>query len=360
MVWNPSLGPYKNAITNELYIAASAGMYLYFPGDNNSSPFVLDQTEEPSDMKPYDPVHLEHAVQGYAWLKSSGMTNRRGLYVDGFHISDWKKNGTKCDLRDNMVYTYNQGVLLSGLRALWEGTGNQTYLEDGHQLVRNVANATAWNTATSMQDTGRWSGLGRDGILEDHCDAHGSCSQDGQTFKGIFFHHLALFCEPLPQQAREPNKTHAADKVVARFHRQSCKEYSMWVKHNAETALRSRDASGKFGMWWGANEGVSGTDLPSGAVDYRNNATTLLRGRWAPRDGMSWGDSIRLSSLPEAVHPPPDGRHIGAVQLDGNPGEGSLLTAKADLNDRGRGRTVETQTGGVAVLRCLWELLNID
>ena len=36
MVWNPHLAPYKNAITNELFIAASIGMYLYFPGDDNA------------------------------------------------------------------------------------------------------------------------------------------------------------------------------------------------------------------------------------------------------------------------------------------------------------------------------------
>jgi hypothetical protein len=29
-----------------------------------------------------------------------------------------------------------------------------------------------------------------------------------------------------------------------------------------------------------------------------------------------------------------------------------------DLNDRGRGRTVETQSGGVAVVRAMWEFLK--
>ena len=30
-----------------------------------------------------------------------------------------------------------------------------------------------------------------------------------------------------------------------------------------------------------------------------------------------------------------------------------------DLNDRGRGRTVETQAGGVAVLRAMWEFMRM-
>ena len=29
-----------------------------------------------------------------------------------------------------------------------------------------------------------------------------------------------------------------------------------------------------------------------------------------------------------------------------------------DLNDRGRGRTVETQSGGIAVLRAIWKLVE--
>jgi hypothetical protein len=29
-----------------------------------------------------------------------------------------------------------------------------------------------------------------------------------------------------------------------------------------------------------------------------------------------------------------------------------------DLNDRGRGRTVETQGGGISVLRALWEIVD--
>ena len=204
MVWNPSLGPYKNAITNELYIAASVGMYLYFPGDYNTSPFMLDDARqldlEPAE--PHDPEYLVAAVDGYNWLKNSGMTNDKGLYVDGFHVSNWKRNGTKCDIRNNMVYTYNQGVILSALKGLWEGTGNQSYLEDGHRLARNVISATGWLLkATRAAEDHAWAGVGRDGILEEQCDSHGRCDQNGQTFKGIFFHHLTLFCEPFAARA---------------------------------------------------------------------------------------------------------------------------------------------------------------
>ncbi|KAJ5232203.1 hypothetical protein N7468_005159 [Penicillium chermesinum] len=50
MVWNPSLIPYKNAITNELYISASIAMYLYFPGDPIDAPFMAEANALPTPL----------------------------------------------------------------------------------------------------------------------------------------------------------------------------------------------------------------------------------------------------------------------------------------------------------------------
>ncbi|KAK5165913.1 uncharacterized protein LTR77_008837 [Saxophila tyrrhenica] len=359
MVWNPNLGPYKNAITNEQYIAASIGMYLYFPGENNSSPFLAEESRSgfSRGTKPFEKAYLRHAVDGYFWLRSSGMTNHRGLYVDGFHIANWRTNGTACDERTEMVYTYNQGVLLSGLRGLWEGTGNSTYLEDGHELVRHVFAATGWDAELQRATSADWAGLGRNGILEDHCDAAGNCTQDAQTFKSIFFHHLTLLCEPLPLEAVVPGKTHSADRTLAHLHRRSCENYAPWVAHNAKAALETRDKHGRFGMWWGANSELDPAPLPIHSIDYRNNASETFESVWAPGAGFSWSDSVRRHPSLNA-----DGTYLDAV-----PGlyaavklsEGQQVLTSQDLNDRGRGRTVETQAGGVAVLRCLWELLSL-
>lgn len=98
MTWNPHLTPYKNAITNELFTAASIAMYLYFPGDNNSSPYLAPSTNRPwrGFAKPHDANHLENAIKSYKWLKESHMKSSYGLYQDGFHIVGWKRypNGT--------------------------------------------------------------------------------------------------------------------------------------------------------------------------------------------------------------------------------------------------------------------------
>ncbi|KAJ5487454.1 hypothetical protein N7530_001754 [Penicillium desertorum] len=326
MIWSPYLLPYKNAITNELYISASIEMYLYFPGDSIDAPFLVDsQGTQPAQKNPHDPVHLQAAIDGYEWLKNSNMTGIGGLYADGFHISGWQSTSNpgsgQCDELNSMVYTYNQGVILSGLRGLWLATNSQDYLRDGHELVREVLQATGWPHTSNQQ----WKGLGRGGVLEDACDSRGTCSQDGQTFKGIFFHHLSAFCRPLQPQEKQfladaVRKHTAHDDWVEIYeqHMKQCGTYGPWVKHNAQAALMTRDNDGKFGTWWGrsyhqldANEFVDSSTIPDGAVDYRN------------------ADCEMMSS--------------------------TTGSTSKDYNDRGRGRTVETQSGGVAVLRALYQ-----
>lgn len=336
MVWNPRLPIYKNAITNELYISASISMYQYFPGDpfksGNNSQYVKN------------PAHLEASIQGYKWLANVNMTNNQGLYVDGFHISDSKPGNVECDLHDEMVYTYNQGVVLTGLRGLWTVSGSPSYLDDGHKLIQAVIKATGWDLLKDAPADGPnrigelppWKGIGRGGILEEKCDASGTCSQDGQTFKGIFFHHLTAFCVPL--DPLEPVNKVAVDQKaytqVKTAHSTACGVYLGWVKHNAQAALKTRDRKGRFGMWWGA--GVFGNLVLSKSQDRINhNAanTTDYRNEGTPVDDV-WG---RTQWLP------------GGQQ-------GRVSKRAADPNDRGRGRTVETQIGGLALLRAYWEM----
>ncbi|KAJ5709270.1 hypothetical protein N7493_010604 [Penicillium malachiteum] len=331
MIWNPSLTPYKNAITNELYISASIAMYLYFPGDPIDAPFMSTVQENTQSPLPHNPIHLKAAVDGYAWLQNSNMTGIYGLYADGFHISGWRSESDpgsrKCDVLNKMVYTYNQGVILSGLRGLWLATGSQEYLRDGHELIHRVLHATGWPRTSSKQ----WAGLGRGGVLEEVCDLYASCSQNGQTFKGIFFHHFAEFCRPLrPEeerflagQTRRPIEDEEDWEEVYSRHLSRCRTYGPWVEHNARAALMTRDDDGKFGMWWGlpflsvldSEEIMNSSTLPEGAVDYQNE-------------------------------------EIGARPFRSG--------VPRDFNDLGRGRTVETQSGGVAVLRALLQWQTSD
>lgn len=247
-----------------------------------------------------------------------------------------------------MVYTYNQGVVLTGLRGLWLATGRKAYLEDGHELVERVIEATGWNDMESLT----WRGLGRGGVLEEYCDSRGDCNQDGETFKGIFFHHLAEFCRVMwrveedflssAARARSNSEVrqgqgqrHAAgfDQQIWQYHLYRCEAYRDWVAHNAQAAAMTRDEEGRFGMWWGRaypddaeNEALEDSmpPLPPGALDYyTNDDRHVLSARSGARDS---GDDSRR-----------------------------VVSGECDVNDRGRGRTVETQSGGVAVLRALWQ-----
>ena len=355
MIWNPHMEPYKNAITNELFISASIAMYLYFPGDSIDYPYMTEG-QEPADIlerkRPRNPKHLSSAITAYDWLQYSHMEAQSGLYADGFHIRGWRRfrNGTinpgtgNCDSLNHMVYTYNQGVILSGLRGLWIATGNSSYLEDGHRLVRRVMNATGWQ---SYDDS--WHGLGRNGILEEFCDHTGRCSQDGQTFKGIFFHHLAEFCRPLwpsEEEVLPMGKVGGEPDNDYQLHQFRCAGYGLWIIRNAQAALMTRDEKGRFGMWWGrAYPDTSSWDikkekLSTDAVDYRNMGPRLGKS-----NESSWKDVYgedRSKTLRAPDHTP-----------EQDPG---LLK---DMNGRGRGRTVETQSGGLAVLRALWQWENL-
>ncbi|PWY73776.1 glycosyl hydrolase [Aspergillus sclerotioniger CBS 115572] len=361
MIWSPYLTPYKNAITNELYISASVGMYLYFPGDGINSPFMETAVDDEnwSDGYPHDPAHLQAAIEGYSWLNASNMTGADGLYADGFHINGWKSAddpGTgKCDVLNTMVYTYNQGVILSGLRGLWLATAVQQYLSDGHRLVNNVMLATGWPGKNSQQ----WAGLGRGGVLEDACDSSGDCSQNGQTFKGIFFHHLAEFCRDIrPQELRflaSANRTADGEdgwEYVYEWHQARCRAYRPWIEHNANAALLTKNDDGKIGTWWGNNTATAVSPLPQGAIDYQNygaqaEGSEPLMGLLRSRGSKNPSD--------EAMGPGSQRKpQRGGAASKWSGFTGSDDEAK-DPNDRGRGRTVETQSGGVAVLRALYQ-----
>lgn len=391
MVWNPRLEPYKNAITNQLFISASSAMYLHFPGDWNHSPFYNDaDVTDPKHFSrpsandvfsPSDPVFRTFAIDGYRWLEQSGMMNNRGLYIDGFHISGWKDEGSNkaCDVRNEQVYTYNQGVILTGQLNLWRITGNYSYMEDGYALIHSVIAATGWdlgrqrpkeNTIPSWDDISdgwrwsktklpHWHGLGRAGVIEEACDSQGTCSQDAQTFKGIFFHHLTTFCGTQPSSRRDfVESTNLTDQHIA-LHGERCASYRPWLYHNTLAMIRTRKRDGKIGTWWTAgllgltempaHEDFSGMDEP-GAVDYRNGGV--------PDDNM-WRRTPTGVTPPLMPLPQPEAQTAMAQKLAVEalvPLQPEILSLQQDLNDRGRGRTVETQGSGLALLRAFLEI----
>lgn len=179
-------------------------------------------------------------------------------------------------LVDTIVTSANvtAGVVLSGLRGLWEATGDTAYLNDAHELINSVIAATGFTAEDPPPwDPTEWRGLGRNGILQDHCDAGGKCNRDQRMFKGIFFHHLSHFCEPLPtQRPLVDGVTFIADKDQSAGHQAACNGYIPWIERNANAAIISRLARGNVDGDWNSSPEEKKRDVS--ALD----ATVLLPG----------------------------------------------------------------------------------
>ncbi|KAG8873210.1 hydrolase 76 protein [Tulasnella sp. 331] len=123
-VWWSTAKTYKNAITNELFLYTSADGYL--------------RTGQAS--------YLANAQKEWAWLNKTGMRNSQGLYNDGLDFTTCANNG-------QTIWTYNQGVIASGLAALSVATGDKSLLD-----VAEVTLDAAFGQLT------------QGGILKESCD----------------------------------------------------------------------------------------------------------------------------------------------------------------------------------------------
>jgi len=138
---------YKNAIASELFIQAAAQLGRRL-GDAGSD-------------------YVSRALSVWEWFDSSGMINEDLLINDGLDPRTCTNNGAE-------TWTYNQGVVLGGLVALSQATGDQQYLTRAREL------AEASTTAESLNPGG---------VLVEPCEATG-CDINGPSFKGIYVRNL--------------------------------------------------------------------------------------------------------------------------------------------------------------------------
>jgi hypothetical protein len=104
------------------------------------------------------------------------MRNSQGLFNDGLDFTTCGNNG-------QTTWTYNQGVIASGLAALYAATKNTTLLDQAEiTLDATIAHLTAGTS-----------------ILKESCDDALSggpvCNQDQQIFKGIWTKHLQYYLD---------------------------------------------------------------------------------------------------------------------------------------------------------------------
>ncbi|WP_228726824.1 glycoside hydrolase family 76 protein [Novosphingobium aureum] len=168
--WDPRRS-YKNAITNELLVTAATRLYR--------------ATGQES--------YRAWALRGWGWIAASGMIGDDALVRDGLAIDTRTRT---CRSNGQPRWTYNQGVILSGLSDLTEMTGDPTY--------RARAVAMAGSALARLTHA--------DGTLREPVPAIGA---DGLSFKGIFAFHLAYLMDALPEGAQKQALREAARRNAA-------------------------------------------------------------------------------------------------------------------------------------------------
>jgi predicted alpha-1,6-mannanase (GH76 family) len=155
--WTPVCGgglrwahrrPYKNAITNETFMADAALLHEATPGDTR---------------------YARWAIREWRWFSASGMLTRSHLVIDGLSARCRPKLGSP-------TWTYNQGMLIGAMVSMAKMTGRRSFLVTAGKVAHAVI---------------RSPGLSPHGILREPCRP-GSCGRDAPMFKGIFMANLKL------------------------------------------------------------------------------------------------------------------------------------------------------------------------
>jgi predicted alpha-1,6-mannanase (GH76 family) len=204
--WNEDR-KYKNAITNELFLTLAAQL---------------------SQRAPDNRDYRDWALREWEWLSASGLIGPDGLVNDGLTAA--------CANNGGITWTYNQGVILGGLAALHEVTGDRDLLRQG-EAIADAALRTLVNPR---------------GILAEPCEPSG-CNDDQTLFKGIFVRYLRQFSK------------HSGNPA-----------YRAFILANAESVLRSAgNPAGQFGLRWDGPFDKADASRQASAVEVLTAAAAL-------------------------------------------------------------------------------------
>jgi len=134
-----------------------------------------------------------------------------------------------------MTWTYNQGIVLSGLSGLYKYTGDEEVVIRAQELIDSVL--ASYLVPTSS------------GILVESCDPFRTCNQDQWTFKGIFFQHLGYFLQDITE----------LEELSISTRKSLVEKYSTFIQVNACAVWDvARQKDGTIGNWW---DGPPGEDI---------------------------------------------------------------------------------------------------
>jgi predicted alpha-1,6-mannanase (GH76 family) len=158
--WSKDLknSPYKNAVTNELFLNIAASLANRVP----------DKTQKAQ--------YLSWAQKEWQWFSASGMINSGNMINDGLNAT----NPKACTNNHGTTWTYNQGVILGGLAEL--------YKADHEQALISEAQAIAGATMTKLVTPA--------GVLQ---EPPGD-GPDLPQFKGVFMRNLARLNKVAPEE----------------------------------------------------------------------------------------------------------------------------------------------------------------
>jgi predicted alpha-1,6-mannanase (GH76 family) len=169
--------------------------------------------------------YLNWALTAWKWFEQSGMINAAHLVNDGLNKS--------CVNNDGTTWTYNQGVILGGLVALYQITGERVYLERAEAIA-----LAALHTLVNAR-----------GILIEPCE-DADCGGDGPQFKGIFMRNLFILYE-------------ADHKAIFR----------QFILHNAAAIWQhNKNAANQFGLHWDGPFDHADAARQASALDALNAA----------------------------------------------------------------------------------------
>jgi predicted alpha-1,6-mannanase (GH76 family) len=164
-------------------------------------------------------TYLDWAQREWKWFAASGMINSEHLVNDGLDA--------ECHNNRRTAWTYNQGVILGGLSVLARLSGDAKPLE--------AAQSIALAAIARLTDL--------DGILHDSCEP-GRCGNDAPQFKGIFTRNLAVLNSAAPVPG-----------------------FRAFLRRNAESIWKNRDADGRFGIVWSGPSDVKTAATQVSALD---------------------------------------------------------------------------------------------
>lgn len=204
-----------NAIANTLYFTTAARLAILKP------------------TTPSEYYYLNEATRSIKWIESSGLINSHNLLNDGLDLSTCTNNG-------EATFSYNQGVILTGLVELTWATGDASYTT----LANSIATSAIQSLNSSPTNT-----------LIDPCEPD-ACDGDEKQFKGIFARNVMFMVKRASGLTSEQTAF-----------------YKDFLTRNADSIWKHDMSWGKLGLVWGgpyqtasAQTQMSGLDALVGAA----------------------------------------------------------------------------------------------